>query len=522
MGWKRRVSGNGLHSAPAKNAAAMPWQIAFTLGGLFLVSLVSGTLSFWGTNLVSGLTSAIIDKNVRSVHAANNLEIAMLEQRGLVASYLLDDGNTVWRDQLDARRLEFDRLLAEAKDSAHTFQETEILKQIERTYGNYTNSRQEAIALFDVGQRDQAISVQLRQVPQLYDATYRACEELNTVNVAFMAAAAQQIKAAARQSWWFTVAAISITAVLTGVLSLQLIGGVYRPLRNVTEEARRLSPGPTPDSSVRSETGDFSVLRHSINSLAEDAAQARLSFVKSRDDLDHSEKLASVGQNAVGVAHEIRSLLTTMKLWSFSLRDTRFDDENVQGTFETMHGELSRLEQLVRNFLEFARPPELNQTLCRLADVVRQAVILVNPRLVEKNLELEQHFDDALPPLLADSDQLKQVFVNLLTNACEASLVAGTVMIGAELERAVNDSVWIVVRMINNGHSIPLEKQLRILEPFVTTKSNGIGLGLSIAASIAKRHGGELRLVSSNDSGTEFALLLSPHMENHNGKDSAG
>ncbi len=522
MGWLSRLFRFDLYPTTTKHIAALPRGILWTLGGLLLVALLSSSIGFLGVHRMSGLIFTMMDENVPSVRAANELKISMLGQRGLVASFILDGGNRKWLEQIESSRQAFNQSLVDARASVHTDREKEILERVESASGTYNNARDQAIRFFELGQHDQAAEILVNQTPMLYEQAYRTCDELIAANVAYMNSAANRVQRTSDQLWWFTLLSVCCTIVLAGTLIVLLSGGVYLPLKRMAAEAKRLGPASGGQNSPDVSADDLSAVRQSLTYLAGEAASAQDRLTQSHDELRQAERMASVGKLTAGIAHEIRGLLTTMKLWSYSLQQTRFNDRNVQTTFEAMHEELERLEQLVRNFLEFARPPELKQGHYQVADLVDQATKLVQPRLEDKDLELCMQFDSELPPVLADAEQLKHVLVNLLTNACEASNATGRIVVAAALEDSDSPEKRIVIRFTNFGAPIPNNVQARVFEPFLTTKKHGVGLGLSIAAAIAQRHGGKLELLSSDESGTVFALCLPPYVESDDGKNFAG
>ena len=133
---------------------------------------------------------------------------------------------------------------------------------------------------------------------------------------------------------------------------------------------------------------------------------------------------------------------------------------------------------------------------------------LCGHRLFEKDIALTRQDSAGLPPVLADADQLKQVFINLLNNASEALPEGGQVQLSSAREQAPEGRAMVVVRFADNGPGIPPELQAHIFEPFFTTKDEGTGLGLCIAARIMARHQGRLALESATTQGSTFAVWI--------------
>jgi signal transduction histidine kinase len=180
--------------------------------------------------------------------------------------------------------------------------------------------------------------------------------------------------------------------------------------------------------------------------------------------------------------------------------------------------ETTRLEAIVRSFLEFSRPPTLHCQQQNICTVIDQTLELLRPRLKEARICAEHLRSGELPPIMADAAQLKQVFINLLVNAADAMTEGGQVRITSTVEKDADGRPMVVARVCDSGHGIPPDIQRRIFEPFFTTKESGTGLGLCIAAQVMARHGGALVLESSTERGTVFAVWTPIAQEDSDGK----
>jgi signal transduction histidine kinase len=176
--------------------------------------------------------------------------------------------------------------------------------------------------------------------------------------------------------------------------------------------------------------------------------------------------------------------------------------------FETVAHEIDRLENVVRNFLEFTRPPSLALRPCRLADLIESTLQLVGHRLFERKIVLERATPCPDGAVLADPDQLKQVLMNLIDNAVDAMPGGGRLRIAVERETDRSGALMAVVRVSDTGPGIPADVAARVFEPFFSTKEEGTGLGLCIAANIMARHNGRLTFESHAAAGATFAVWL--------------
>lgn len=252
-------------------------------------------------------------------------------------------------------------------------------------------------------------------------------------------------------------------------------------------------------------------------------APLRVQLSESHAIIARQEKLAALGSLAAGVAHEIRNPLTAIKFRLFSLKKTLpatlADNEDAN----VIDGEISRLERIVRDFLEFARPSEPETTSVSAQQLLDEVSRLMRPQLEEAHIQLNVADHNGLW-LRVDFQQIKQVLINLIRNAAESIEGEGSVTLRAFTDAAPLAGKRIAVSVIevtDTGRGMPPEISRRLFDPFFTTKESGTGLGLSIAARIVEKHGGELKFESQVNRGTTFRLLLptpiddeSPHSLN--------
>lgn len=244
----------------------------------------------------------------------------------------------------------------------------------------------------------------------------------------------------------------------------------------------------------------------------------RVRLVESESLRERQEKLASLGLLAAGIAHEIRNPLTAIKGAVF-LQQRRFEaDGKEYSDAKVIEREILRLENIVNDFLLFARPGESKLAPITADAPLQEVYTLLAPQLGKSNIQLVR---EAAPPLLisADEQQLEQVLINLVRNAAEATEQNGVVKLRARSDHrrlASKETDVVVLEVEDNGKGIPAEVQKRLFDPFFTTKSTGTGLGLSIAARIVQSHGGVLEYQTVPGLGTTFGIVL-PAAAGHSG-----
>ena len=244
-------------------------------------------------------------------------------------------------------------------------------------------------------------------------------------------------------------------------------------------------------------------------------APLRAKLVETRSIVERQEKLASLGTLAAGVAHEIRNPLTAIKVRLHSLKKTLAGDSSEQEDAAVIGDEIQRLERIVKDFLQFARPSE-PQFIVTMADAVLQHIHeLFRAQLEASGIEIKLQPAPAAS-IRADPQQLEQVLINLVQNAAESIGHRGTITLRgfgtrAQLQGRLMPAVALEVA--DTGTGIPADVQKRLFDPFFTTKPAGTGLGLSIAARIVESHGGALQYQTELNRGTVFRVLL-PAVEN--------
>lgn len=237
----------------------------------------------------------------------------------------------------------------------------------------------------------------------------------------------------------------------------------------------------------------------------------KVKLVQSQQLVERHEKLASLGMLAAGVAHEIRNPLTAIKAWLFMHQKKLTPGTPDAADAEIISKEIDRLERIVRDFLQFARPSEPNRMTISADQPLRDVHRFMMPQLEKANIRLV--LADALDtsPLRIDPEQIKQVLINLIQNAAEAIGENGTITLRAVPQtKFLNNRATdvIVLEVADSGKGIPPEVEKRLFDPFFTTKDTGTGLGLSIAARILEKHGGALQYQTQVNRGTTFGVVL--------------
>jgi signal transduction histidine kinase len=472
--------------------------------GLALMSSVLGLFAAW--QMASYLREMTHDE-LPSDREAEKLESTLLKQGDCDESYLLDSGNRRWLKVLAYRKRLFQQWLEMAKSTPHDSTETEILTRLENSYRKFDAKRDEVFAIYDAGDAAKAKQVLLEELDPLSDHVNDVCEEFIEYIDHYIDTATARAETRTRHIMWIVSGFVGLTALSGCGLLWLFIFGVHAPLRKMIADARMLAAAGQPDTTNPPEDA-FSAAGFYLRTLMSDVTNTRSALQRSRQQALNAEKLATVGKLAASVAHEIRNPLVAVKLWLTNIQKKRQSDPELCRDLDMLLEEITRLDGIVRDFLEFSRPRAMNSETMQLAPLLDEILELVGRRLDESRINLVRKYSADLPPIMGDGKQLKQVFINLLNNAAEVTPEGGEIRILAAPASERGARPMVVVRIQDTGPGMPEEVQKRLFEPFFTTKETGTGLGLCIAAGIMTRHNGRLVLESSTGQGTTFAVWI--------------
>ncbi len=290
-----------------------------------------------------------------------------------------------------------------------------------------------------------------------------------------------------------------ICIALAGVIAFPVARLITLPLSELMEANRHLANG---EMTVRVQPyghGELAMLGESFNKMAETLNRAQ-------KELLHKERLASMGQLAAGVAHEINNPLGTILLFSDMMYKETPEGDPRRDDLKMIINEATRCKRIVADLLNFTRQQEVLAQDTDVNALLGQAVGKVHNQPNFEKVEIFYQFSSDLPVIQADPAQLEQVFINLLNNAAEAMENGGTVTLTT---RQV-DNQWVEIQVTDTGRGISEENLGKLFTPFFTTKQfgKGTGLGLSIIYGIIKMHQGQIHVQSKVDQGTTFTVTL--------------
>jgi signal transduction histidine kinase len=440
-------------------------KVRLTAFALVIITLAIaiGFAAYSSWREVSHLQQRLSTGHLRSFEIADHIQASVLQMQTRLVSYDLrhDDKD---REQFQKDSAELDRWITQQKPTLTSSRELELLNQVDGSYDLFLRAATNALHDVDRSQdaRVRHIEETQKAVAPLFQLGYQLADAHRaTLEDAFL----ESQKSISILRW-----------LIFGSLVL-LIGALIWLFATVFREM---------------------------------IAPLQMKLVQSHAIIERQEKLASLGVLAAGVAHEIRNPLTAIKARLFSHQrrlnkgSEEFEDAVVIGA------EINRLERIVKDFLEFARPSEPQLVKLTAEPILRDVRDLLASQLEKRDISLriEELVNDEFK---ADPQQLKQVLINLVQNAAESIDNKGQITLRARngtFRFNGHDQPAVILETQDNGKGIAPDVQKRLFDPFFSTKESGTGLGLSIAARIVEKHGGALEFQTQVNHGTTFGIVL--------------
>jgi signal transduction histidine kinase len=298
--------------------------------------------------------------------------------------------------------------------------------------------------------------------------------------------------------------AVAICAVLILVLAFV----IQRPVIELQEKVQQVGEGNLNVSVTFAKRNDeIGDLGRNFNRMVEQLRRDRDEINRlHRNQMSRAEHLATLGELATGLAHEIRNPLAgiagVIEIVGRDLPST----SPARAVIKDVRQEITQINRIVTDLLETARPRQPRIRRSDLNVTVEHAVMLARQQALLKPILIDLHKLPSLPEVEHDSDQIHQVLLNLLLNAIQA--ISGKGVIQVEIEESGPNAI---IAVSDNGRGIPPEHLPNIFRPFYTTKGNGTGLGLSLAKRIVEEHLGRIEVTSSVGTGTKFIVTLPIH-----------
>jgi signal transduction histidine kinase len=290
-------------------------------------------------------------------------------------------------------------------------------------------------------------------------------------------------------------AALSLAAMI--VVSQFVARRVTAPINDLVAFTREVSPDGSP---LRAHTGPDEVgrLGAAFNDMLDRLDRSRHALVR-------SEKLGLAGLMAARVAHDVRNPLSSIKMHTQLVRARLRDDAETEAIVGAMLRDIQQVEAVVRDLIELARPGELKRRPMPLNDLVGDVLSQLSLQLTHRKVSVDLALADKLPLVNLDPERFRQALVNVVGNAADAMATGGTLRVITE---AIDGGTRVVLDVCDTGTGIDPEIRQRIFDPFVSTKRDGVGLGLVNAKAVVESHDGTIELTAIEPKGTRARITL--------------
>ncbi len=290
-------------------------------------------------------------------------------------------------------------------------------------------------------------------------------------------------------------------------IALEYLGIDEEGLEDINVDGMMERDSPKKETIVRTKGNERITIRLSKASLSDGISVVYLTDITEIHQLQKEilkmDKLASVGELTSGIAHEIRNPLAGIKTTAQALIEELPHNDHRRAYVSRIIGEIDRLNKLLLNFFDFARPRELSIHSCDLKKIIENAVYMIQDSAKENHVQIIEFYPPKKALVKADPSLMQQVLMNVFLNAIQAMENGGRMEI-----HLIDRDDHVEITVADTGKGIPEHSRGRIFDPFFTTKPKGIGLGLSISYRIVKMHSGTITF-TSGPSGTTFVVLLS-------------
>ena len=315
---------------------------------------------------------------------------------------------------------------------------------------------------------------------------------------------------------WIILFAFVILALVSAVISVLVVVLVRRPVGSLIRTMTAVEQG---DLKVRvniKNKNELGRLGTSFNSMIISLEQVKSELQKHHEQqMQQAEKLATIGELASGIAHEIKNPLAGISAAIQVLAEECNLRTTHREVIDEIMQQLERLNKNTRDLLSFARPAEPKFLVSDLNEVINRAVFYVKKQAERQNVCLIEELEQGIPNILIDPEQIQQVFLNIMLNAIQAMSTDGCLNITTQRVTDIKFGTpeTVKISFTDTGKGIPGDHLRRIFNPFFTTKHRGTGLGLSISRNIVEKHGGRIEMESEPGKGTCITIILTLESE---------
>lgn len=306
----------------------------------------------------------------------------------------------------------------------------------------------------------------------------------------------------------FVISSVAITLFLAVTISLILFKFVKKPLDNMVDTMLEVEKGNFAVRIAYNGKDEIGRLIKNFNTMVDrlDVAHEELEQLHFQQ-LERADRLASIGEMAAGIAHEIKNPLAGIAAAVTIIKDDMPPDDPRGTILGEVNDQVKRLDKTVNDLLFFGKPSTPELTCVDINSILITTLKFASQHRGVSNIEKRIQLEPDLPPVYADEKQMQQIFLNIVLNAYQSMTSGGVLGITSSLITQ-DDAKYVRVDISDTGSGIPAQILEKIFTPFYTTKAQGTGLGLPICSKLVKLHKGKISITSDNASGTVFTVDL--------------
>ena len=459
-------------------------------------------------------TELYIEMSRSSVSEAKEMENELTAIKGLTSTYIVNKSNR-WLDSLKNRQKSFLFHLERARLRANTPEEVTLIQQISALFSNYEQNVLNAVSNYKMGELNKANALLVHSSQNLLTTIQQKSTEFMTIN---------------KRAEIFHESVITRTNVIIlriliflgfgGIAAGLLLGWLiwrmlFSPITRLILQVRGISGEAVFEQLKLPRGGELDELGERIKDLIGRINKANQDLSKNKELLQYSNKFANLGKIAPTIAHEIRNPLAAIKMLVYSIGEDASLSTELKDDLDIITREIDRIDNFTKDFLRFAKPSDPILKEINPAEPLSEVIKLLNPRIVKNNITLSNNVARNRWVVMADSDQLKQVYMNIILNAIEVMPKGGNLIIDTEKvnEYDINGNgkkrKFLRIDFSDSGPGVPEAILKTVFEPFIKGSDMGVGIGLSISQSIANSHGGWIKAENKTDeNGAVFRFYL--------------
>lgn len=459
-------------------------------------------------------TEAFIESARFTVNEAKEMEKELTAIKGLTYTYLVNKSKT-WIDSLNHHQKKFIVYLERARFRANTKEEEILIKQISALFSNYEKNILTAIEQYKNNEFANSNALLVYSAQDLLATIQLKNNEL--INLNLKDERQYELELSRTNSIILNILiSLGIGGIVIGLLFGWLISRLlFGPLNQLVLTVRGASGEAVLEKLRLTSGNELTEIGQGVKTLIDRINKANEDLSKNKELLQHSNKYAALGKIAPTIAHEIRNPLAAIKMLVYSIKEDHNISSSMKDDLDIISSEIDRMENFTKDFLKFAKPADPVFAEVNPIFSLTEITQLLKPRFKKNNIFLFENKIELGCKALADSSQLKQVYMNIILNAIDVMPNGGTFTIESQIVSEVvskntnTSSNFIRIDFTDTGPGIPKAILGNLFEPFIKGSDLGVGIGLSISQSIANLHGGWISAQNNqNQLGATFSLYI--------------